>query len=813
MANTTLSKSVSLNILANAGTAKAELQDVAVTADDLNGKDVAINVNVAGASLAETQLDKLKSDASGALDVIRVKAITSASGVDNLSDSQNKLADETKEATEKSALFIDKIELMHEAFERAQEKVATFKEKLSGLFETIKSISDSGASKVLGFLGGGSEGGSGGGEGAAGGLAEGLPMIGGVSPLALVAIVPAIEAALVEVTGLVSGFAAAGAGAGAFALLAIPAFDTVKKAMGDTSAQLAKLSPDERGAVEGVKALKSEWQGMSKAFEPSAFKVFNDGLKLAKELLPDVTPFAQTFANALDGLLKKADKFADSKGFKDWLNDFHKLEGPSVTAIGDGIGKVAIAIGKLLTTMSSKDVVHSINIAFDILVDTIKTVAYIVHTLMSNWDSLSNATDAVRETLIKAGHAIEDAVDAVREAFIKAGHAIEDATDAVRESVIRVGHDIESAFNTARHAVATAGHDIASAFDRVRHDVAAVGDAIVKGLNTALQWVKSHWKIITAWFVDPVGMAVYEIRTHLHEIAAAFDKVRHDVASILAGFRHDISSDFASMRHDIAAAADWIPNEIKKAFDNARKSGNSAIDGLRHDLATDWDNMRHDLASFADWVPHEIATLFDAARHDAAAAIDGARHDLATDYDNMRHDIATFADNVVSFFKALPGKILATLESLPGKMLTMGKNIIDGLINGIKSAAADIPGIMKGLASDVESYFTNPLKMFSPSRVFMAHGQNIVAGLAIGIQQSEHLATGAIGQLAGKVSGAMRTSLPTSSPGASAKTTGGNTFNITVQGIVGDAGATGRQIVQSVNTYLRQTGQGQLGTA
>lgn len=809
MANTTLSKSVSLNILANAGTAKAELQDVSVTADDLNGKDVAINVNVEGASLAETQLDKLKSDATGALDTIRVKALTSASGVDNLSDSQNKLADETKEATEKSALFIDKIELMHEAFERAQEKVATFKEKLSSLFDTIKSISDSGASKVLGFLGGG----GGGAEGGAGGLAEGLPMIGGVSPLALVAIVPAIEAALVEVTGLVSGFAAAGAGAGAFALLAIPAFDAVKNAMGDNISQLHKLSPYIESTVLDVRSLKSEWQNMSKAFEPYAFRDFYDVLQLIQKLLPNLTPFADTFATSLDGLLQKADKFAGSKGFKDWIDQFHKLEGPSITAIGDGIGKVAIAIGKLLTTMSAKDVVHSINIAFDILADTINAVSYIVRTLMSNWDSLSNATDAVRESLIKAGHDIENATDAVREAFIKAGHDIENATDAVRESVIRVGHDIESGWDKTRHAVATAGHDIASAFDRVRHDVAALGDAIVKGLNTALQWIKSHWKEITAWFVDPVGMAVYEIRTHTHEIAAAFDKARHDVASILAGFRHDISSDFASMRHDIAAAADWIPNEIKKSFDNARKSGNSAIDGLRHDLASDWDNMRHDLASFADWVPHEIATLFDAARHDAAAAIDGARHDLATDYDNMRHDIATFADDVVSFFKALPGKILATLESLPGKMLTMGKNIIDGLINGIKSAAADIPGIMKGLASDVESYFTNPLKMFSPSRVFMAHGQNIVAGLAIGIQQSEHLATGAIGQLAGKVSGAMRTSLPSASPGASAKTTGGNTFNITVSGVVGDAGATGRQIVQSINTYLRQTGQGQLGTA
>jgi hypothetical protein len=34
--------------------------------------------------------------------------------------------------------------------------------------------------------------------------------------------------------------------------------------------------------------------------------------------------------------------------------------------------------------------------------------------------------------------------------------------------------------------------------------------------------------------------------------------------------------------------------------------------------------------------------------------------------------------------------------------------------------------------------------------------------------------------------------------------------NITVTGVVGDPGATGREIAEALNTYLRQTGQPQL---
>ncbi len=298
---------------------------------------------------------------------------------------------------------------------------------------------------------GGSGGGSGGEGGAAGDAAGGGGTI--LSTLfgpAGLAIIPAIGAALVEVTGLVSGIAAAGAGAGSFALLAIPAVKKVetaytnlntaqqayqtaqakyaadptkanagaeKTALDNLKAQqklLSELSPQEQGAIKGVQGLVAEFGKLSKAFEPEAFKVFNAGLRLANDLLPSVTPFAKTFADVVSTLLDKAGKFTQSKGFADFLKQFHGIEGPAITAIGDGIGKVVTAIGKLLTTMSAKDVVNTINIAFTVLAGTIDIVAGIVKRLMSNWDSMSST--AKRDT-----HEVAESFDALRRDFADLG--------------------------------------------------------------------------------------------------------------------------------------------------------------------------------------------------------------------------------------------------------------------------------------------------------------------------------------------------------------------------------------------------------
>jgi hypothetical protein len=261
---------------------------------------------------------------------------------------------------------------------------------------------------VTGLPGGG--GGSGGGSGAAGAATSDLPLI-GTSPAVLGAAAAAAAPLLVEAAGLVSGFAAAGAGVGAFGLLALPTFKSIETAYTGISAAhqkymdaLAKekqdpskanaaatakaldalrvaqdnLSPSTKTAVGGIDSLIGEYHKLTTAFAPDALKVFDDGLTIANTLLPDVKPFADTAFTAIDGLLKHVDVFFKSADFKTWLGTFDKIAGPAITAIGDDLGQTGVQAGKLLTVMSSKDVVHAINIAFDtvdlILIGTRNTI-------------------------------------------------------------------------------------------------------------------------------------------------------------------------------------------------------------------------------------------------------------------------------------------------------------------------------------------------------------------------------------------------------------------------------------------------------
>lgn len=426
--------------------------------------------------------------------------------------------------------------------------------------------------------------------------------------------------------------------------------------------------------------------------------IFGHLASMALKAVAAFSPLGDEILSVLDDLTAKADAGAGNalNKFLTWVWD----KGPGIVTMLKNLGVTILNMGKSFVALGHLDIG-----AFEVIASVLATIsrspigAGALVGLLVLGKVLGFVGPLVR--LVLAFKELSEVINITKFAMIglDAVPIVLLISAIVVAIVLLVTH-----WNTVKNvavsvwraitgAVSTAVRNVIQWFDVLK-------DGITKGIGAALNWIKANWKLILAWLVDPVGMAVHEILTHTHDIAQAFDVLRHDTAAILAGIRHDISSGF--------------------------------------------DDIRHDLASFADWVPREIVHLWDTARHDTAAALDSLRHNISSGFDVMRHDTAAFADGVVSFFRQLPGRIIAAIAALPGLLLSAGRNIIDGLIHGIESAAAAIPGIMRNIAGTVVKAFTNPLAIFSPSRVFMGHGENIIKGAVIGVTNAAPQLTSAV---------------------------------------------------------------------
>lgn len=102
-------------------------------------------------------------------------------------------------------------------------------------------------------------------------------------------------------------------------------------------------------------------------------------------------------------------------------------------------------------------------------------------------------------------------------------------------------------------------------------------------------------------------------------------------------------------------------------------------------------------------------------------------------WSNLKTTVSRGVSGVVNFVKELPGKILKALGNT-GKMLwDAGKNILEGLGNGINSAVDGVKNKLKEFAQGALDSIKSFFGIHSPSRVMAKMGGYMMQGFALGI--------------------------------------------------------------------------------
>ena len=92
--------------------------------------------------------------------------------------------------------------------------------------------------------------------------------------------------------------------------------------------------------------------------------------------------------------------------------------------------------------------------------------------------------------------------------------------------------------------------------------------------------------------------------------------------------------------------------------------------------------------------------------------------------------------------------IVTTLKELPSRMLQIGKDIVNGLINGIKQGASGVATAIGSMASSAVAKAKSVLDIRSPSRVMKKVGEQTAEGMANGIKKGKKAVVSAAQKMA-----------------------------------------------------------------
>lgn len=112
--------------------------------------------------------------------------------------------------------------------------------------------------------------------------------------------------------------------------------------------------------------------------------------------------------------------------------------------------------------------------------------------------------------------------------------------------------------------------------------------------------------------------------------------------------------------------------------------------------------------------------------------------------------------DVVGFFTGLPGKITGALSGAGTMLVEIGKNIVQGLVNGLQSAKDWVIAKIKEIADIIPGWIARRLGIASPSKVTTWQGRMVGQGLADGISSMRGKVGAAADKAAQKIEDAIK---------------------------------------------------------
>ena len=191
-----------------------------------------------------------------------------------------------------------------------------------------------------------------------------------------------------------------------------------------------------------------------------------------------------------------------------------------------------------------------------------------------------------------------------------------------------------------------------------------------------------------------------------------------------------ISAYLVELWNKIKAKAQEIWNGIKEYFAQV-------WDAIKEKARAVWDSIKEYFSNLWNSIKEIATNVWNSIKDFFSNLWSGIKDAAINAWDNIKQAISDAWNNTVDWVKEKATEMVNFFKDLPGEMLSIGKNIIDGLLDGLKNAWGAVVGWITDKANWIKDKFKSILGIHSPSREFMKIGMYVDEGLVKGLEDGE----------------------------------------------------------------------------
>ncbi|GAA3267685.1 phage tail tape measure protein [Streptomyces lavendulae] len=430
---------------------------------------------------------------------------------------------------------------------------------------------------------------------------------------------------------------------------------------------------------------------------------------------------------------------------------------PAAIALATVIGVVLVAAVTAFTmSLYGMAAAAAVNPITWIVLGVVALIAVIV-LLVTHWSTVWNFIKSIAETV---------------------AHAVVAAWNWVKDGAVSV-------WNTVASYVTGAWNRIAAFFSSAWH---AVADPIVAGWRWISSVTSAVWDGISGFFRKwwPLLMVIF-----MPFIAVIMSIWNHFHTQIIG----TVTSVWGMVSNWLAAK--WMMIKIL---------ANAAWNGIKEYIIEPIQSAWHWIMSVWQTISSWLAEKWAAIKLIAHVLWGQITTGIIVPIANTLASIMRTMDRIKSTITGALRGAWNEVKSVGSWFMSIGSEIVNGIIRGIKNGASYLYNELKNLANNALASAKNFLGIHSPSRLFADEvGQHIAGGVALGVSDNAHLAVSSVRAMAGQLANEPVTG-PALAGGSFLAGGGGGgshvtNINITVQGSVATVDGIAREIEEA---FLRR---------
>lgn len=387
---------------------------------------------------------------------------------------------------------------------------------------------------------------------------------------------------------------------------------------------------------------------------------------------------------------------------------------PLVEAFGDAFGTVIESVGNAIA-----NIVNAIGPVIE------SVVQIIANAIVQIVQAIAPFAPAIADMV----QAISDAIQSICDAFIALVQNIQPIVESVKDLVQQLGDSISQVFESASDVITSFGDAVSGILDSLAGVIDSIGQSALnagKGFKELAKGIQ----IITGLNLLDMAASLGAVATGVGAIATASSGIG-DAGTQIMNLAIGLGL-LVGYTDSLSGLASVMPSVI---------SSFSGIESISGPLASASGAMVQFASSASGLVGSTTvasSALIALGVALTQVAIQGGKAgtQLGTKF---KTGLQSGLTQSVSVARSMSRSITSALKSASSGAYTVGQMIGNGLANGMASTLGRVSAIATRLAQEAEKATRAAAKVHSPSRVFMAIGNYIGEGFAIGIEQTARM--------------------------------------------------------------------------